>query len=212
LKINEIFYSIQGEGTNAGRPCIFIRTSGCNLNCNWCDTKYHTEYEEMPVKKIVQELDNWNCSLVEITGGEPFLQSDILELVDTLLELGYEVNIETNGTQHATEVSDDVKLVVDIKCPSSGNAWNVNTSKLLLDELIGTDEIKFVVADDVDLKFASNMIHTYLKSFQGTILFSPVFGKMDLNKLVNFVKKLCDNRVRVQVQLHKIIWGNKKGV
>jgi 7-carboxy-7-deazaguanine synthase len=213
MKINEIFYSIQGEGTNVGKPCIFIRTSGCNLNCSWCDTKYHNEGKEMSIKEIISEIENYKCNLVEITGGEPFLQKAILELVDVLIALDYEITVETNGTQLLMEeVCDAVKLIVDIKCPSSGNKWDRSINYFDVDILTKNDEIKFVVATDEDLEFSTKFIKQFLTSFSGAILYSPVFDKMDLNKLVNHVKNLNDDRVRMQIQLHKIIWGNKKGV
>ena len=212
MRINEIFYSIQGEGTNVGRPCIFIRTSGCNLNCSWCDTKYHTEFKEMPISKIIKEVQKYNCNLVEITGGEPLVQEDIEFLIAKLQLFNYEISVETNGTQSIAEIDDVIKVILDIKCPSSGNKWKREISSLDMEDLTMDDEIKFVVSDSRDISFAINFIETELNSFRGAILFSPVFGKLKPEQLVGIVKNLGDSRVRMQLQLHKLIWGNKKGV
>ena len=212
MQINEIFYSIQGEGTNAGRPCIFIRTSGCNLNCSWCDTKYHRECTEMTIKEIIEKVHKYNCTLVEVTGGEPLLQKDIKCLLDDLIDHGYTVSVETNGTKTISEIDDYIKMIIDIKCPSSGNRWDRLKSNLDMEDLAEGDEIKFVISNEEDFNFAKEFIRKYLKSFLGVILFSPVFGKMESEQLVEIVKKLGDERVRMQLQLHKLIWGNKKGV
>lgn len=216
-KVNNIFYSVQGEGTVVGKPCIFVRFSGCTLNCKWCDTKYHTEYKEMTVAQIVNKIKKYPCNLVEFTGGEPLLHKDVI--IEVIKKLGplYTNLIETNNTL-PLDLPDiaDIHYIVDIKCPSSGCEFDGSNKiqTLNLHNLDYWNEIKFVVEDETDLVFAQTVISEHLIEFRGVIIFSPVFGKMKLERLVQFIKTLGrDTRVRMQLQLHKLIWPvNKRGV
>ena len=216
MKVNEIFYSIQGEGSHAGSPCIFVRLSGCNLSCSWCDTTYHNEGQHMTVDEVFKAIQQYDCKLVEITGGEPLLQKEELEeLAQELYHNGYSILIETNNTIRPTfalKLYVD-KFIVDVKCPSSGAPFDEKGSKVL--EYWGIrDEIKFVVADVLDFGFAVDVMDKHLRHFQGNIYFSPVWGQMIFQNLANYVRDLGnDPRVRMQIQMHKIIWDvNRRGV
>lgn len=209
LIVNEIFYSLQGESTYAGRRCIFIRLAGCPLNCVWCDTKYaKNEGEELTVKRILEIIKSWDCNLVEITGGEPLMQRNSILLMRELLKLGYEVMLETSGAFSIREVPDGVKIIMDIKCPSSGesdkNLWDN------LRFLKETDEIKLVIADLNDYIWAKNIIKEKLLGLRCQILLSAVWGKLEVKKLAEWILK-DSLSTRLQIPLHKIIWGDTTG-
>jgi len=210
LKVNEIFYSIQGESSYAGLPCVFIRLTGCNLRCSYCDTKYtYTEGEDLEFAEIIQKTLPYQCSLIEITGGEPLIQKETPFLIHRLLESGYKVLLETNGSQDISKIDERCVRIVDIKCPSSREEAQNDLANLT--RLTEKDEIKFVIGDRVDYEYAKNILHkNTIKAHH--IHFSPVFGKLKLDDLVRWILKDSLN-VRLQVQAHKIIWGlEQKGV
>ena len=205
LIVNEIFKSIQGESSYTGRPCIFIRLTGCNLRCSWCDTEY-AFYEGQPksVKDIMAAIDPLGVPLVEITGGEPLLQSEVYDLMNALLAKNYEVLLETGGGVSIAKVPKRVIKILDVKCPGSGedakNLWDN------LDHLHPHDEVKFVLKDRADYEWSLDVIQRRDIHQKAQVLFSPVYDTLGLKELATWV--LADNLpVRVQTQLHKIIWG-----
>jgi 7-carboxy-7-deazaguanine synthase len=206
MKINEIFYSLQGEGMWTGRPNIFIRTSGCNLRCTFCDTRYaYEEGKEMSINEILKEITKYNCQFVCITGGEPLLQEDIYELIKTLLERNYYIIIETNGSISIEKLVKYNKLVIslDIKCPTS-NMNNKNQLKNI-DLLRQDDQIKFVIKNISDYKYAKNIIYNYKPICD--VFFQPVWGE-NPKKIAEWI--IADGlNVKLSLQLHKIIWGSK---
>jgi 7-carboxy-7-deazaguanine synthase len=199
MKIAEIFKSLQGEGKNQGRPCLFIRLAGCNLHCLWCDTAYaQTGGIEMSLDTILEQARCLNPSYVCITGGEPLLQADDLEqLLVSLHQSGTEIDVETNGTIDFTRIQPYASLCMDVKCPSSGEQSDL----ALLDRLRPRDSVKFVVQDEMDCRYAREIISSH--RIPGEIFFSPVSGS-DFGPLVRFILA-NDLPVRFQVQLHKII-------
>ncbi len=204
IRITEIFYSIQGESTHAGRPCIFIRLTGCNLRCTWCDSAYtFTGGEPMSVDQILETIRKWDCRLVEVTGGEPLAQKESFALIGRLADAGYEVLIETSGSIDIEPVDARAKIVLDVKCPGSGeerkNFWP-NLAKLR-----AGDEVKFVIADRADYDYAVGVIRDH--DLEGRpLLFSPVWGAIGLEDLAAWI--LAEGiDARLQVQLHKLIWG-----
>ena len=206
LTVNEIFYSIQGESDHVGRPCVFVRLTACDLRCVWCDTPYaFHEGRKFEVSEIVAEVERYRCGLVEITGGEPLLQEDVYPLMDRLLESGVTVLLETGGHLSVARVPPAVIKVIDVKCPGSGetdrNAWD-NLSRLE-----GHDQVKFVITDRVDYEFARDLVRQHgLETRCAALLFSPVHGVLPPARLADWV--LADRLpVRLQVQLHKYVWG-----
>jgi 7-carboxy-7-deazaguanine synthase len=205
LTINEIFKSIQGESSFTGLPCIFIRLTGCNLRCTWCDTEY-AFYEGKPksVQDIMDAIEPLGVPLVEITGGEPLLQDAVYDLMNALLAKNFKVLVETGGGISVEKVPERVIKILDIKCPGSGEA-----SKNLwdnLDHLNPEDEVKFVLADRADYEWSRKILDRTQVHKKVKVLFSPVYDKLNLKELAAWV--LEDNLpVRVQTQLHKVIWG-----
>ena len=205
LTINEIFHSIQGESTHAGDPCVFVRLTACDLRCTWCDTEYaFYEGRKMSIDDVVQRVDSYGCPLVEITGGEPLLQDDVYELMDRLLAGGHTVMLETGGHRPIDRVPKDVIKIVDVKCPGSGESSKNDWQNLA--RLAPHDELKFVIADRDDYEFARDVVCRRLGATAGTVLFSPVHGRLDPKTLSEWV--LADRLpVRIQLQLHKFIWS-----
>jgi len=206
LTINEIFYSIQGESTRAGRPCVFVRLSACDLRCSWCDTPYaFHEGTKRSVDEVVAEVEGHGCPLVEITGGEPLLQEDVYPLMDRLLARGLTVMLETGGHRPVTRVPPAVVKIVDVKCPGSGEASKNDWGNL--DRLSPHDELKFVVQDRADYEFARELIGRHaLASRCAAILISPVHGVLDPKTLSDWM--LADHLpARLQLQMHKYIWS-----
>ena len=204
LKINEIYYSIQGEGTKAGLPCVFIRLTYCNLRCTYCDTEYaFFEGNDLSIGDIIQKVRVYNCSLVEITGGEPLVQEESLILMKQLADCGFEVLLETGGSLPIKNIDARVKIIMDFKTPSSGmlkkNIYeNINFLKK-------EDEVKFVIGSREDYLWSKDIIEKYALDKKIEILFSVVFGKLLPVELVNWI--LEDKLdVRFQLQLHKFIW------
>ena len=212
MKINEIFYSIQGESSFMGLPCIFIRFATCNLRCTYCDTEYaFHEGREMSVGEVLAAIANYPSRLVLITGGEPMLQESIHHLFSGLLELGYTVCLETGGQVFLDAVDPRVHKIMDLKCPSSGmEGHNLYRN---VECLTHADEVKFVVGDRFDFDWACDVIRRYdLSSRVDTVLFSPVYQKLPYDILAHWVLD-SGLPVRMQLQLHKIIWpGVMRGV
>jgi 7-carboxy-7-deazaguanine synthase len=206
LIVNEIFQSLQGESTCAGCPCVFVRLTGCDLRCRWCDTTYaFHEGREASVDEVVRAVEAYGCPLVEITGGEPLLQEDVYPLMQRLLESGHAVLLETGGHQDLSRVPAAVAKVVDIKCPASGEAATTRWANL--DRLTARDEVKFVIEDRADYVYARGVVNEHgLDRRCRAVLFSPVHGALDPKTLASWV--LADRLgVRVQLQIHKYIWG-----
>ena len=206
LTVNEIFHSIQGESTYAGRPCVFVRLTACDLRCTWCDTPYaFHEGEKRSVSDVVEAVEEYGCPLVEITGGEPLLQEDVYELMNRLLDRGRTVLLETGGHRPTTRVPDGVITILDVKCPGSGESARNDASNL--ERLSPRDEVKFVVQDRTDYEFAREVIVRHdLPHRAAAILMSPVHGVLDPKLLSEWI--LADRLpVRLQMQLHKFIWS-----
>ncbi|MGE3178421.1 MAG: radical SAM protein [Vicinamibacterales bacterium] len=212
LTINEVFHSIQGESSRVGQPCVFVRLTGCDLRCSWCDTPYaFHEGHKRTVDDVVEEVEGYGCHLVEITGGEPLLQEDVYPLMDRLLALGHTVLIETGGQRSIERVPPQVVKVVDVKCPGSGEASKNDWANLT--RLMPHDEVKFVVADRTDYEFAREVVRRHdLPSRCAAVLLSPVHGVLDPKTLAEWM--LADRLpARLQVQLHKYIWpATQRGV
>ncbi|MBQ3686121.1 MAG: radical SAM protein [Candidatus Methanomethylophilaceae archaeon] len=208
MRICEIFRSIQGEGLTMGLPTTFVRTVGCNLRCSWCDTQYSMEGgEEMSLDEIMEAVGD--ARTVCVTGGEPLLQPDMPELIGRLLDAGKRVVVETNGAIDISFVPDSpmVMISMDVKCPSSGMTDRMLESNM---RIIGAkDQLKYVIADDADYEFA--VAHLRSHSPEASVIFTPVGGTERLEWLV--ARVLEDGiEARVLPQLHKIIWGDRKGV
>lgn len=205
LMVNEIFKSIQGESSFTGLPCIFIRLTGCNLRCTWCDTEYaFYEGKSKSVQDIMEAIEPLGIPLVEITGGEPLLQDGVYDLMNALLEKNYQVLVETGGGVSVAKVPKRVIKILDVKCPGSGeeskNLWDN------LDHLNPEDEVKFVLADRADYEWSRDILDRCKIPQKVQVIFSPVYDRLDLKELAAWI--LEDNLpVRVQTQLHKVIWG-----
>jgi len=208
MKINEIFYSLQGEGKWTGLPNIFIRTTGCNLRCSFCDTKYaYEEGEELTVKQIKDLIKKYSCKKVCITGGEPLDQDKIKILIDELSKKDYEIIIETNGSIDLKQVINKKNLIIscDIKCPSSEMHEKMFFDNIRI--LREKDQLKFVIQDKKDYEYAKEIISEYKPKC--TIFFQPTYKK-EPKELAEWILK--DNlNVRLGLQIHKIIWGETKG-
>jgi len=213
IKVNEIFISIQGESTRAGLPCVFIRLTGCNLRCSYCDTTY--AYEEgalMEIRDILEKVKSLNCPLVEITGGEPLIQDETPQLIKGLLDAGYTVLLETNGSKDISTVDRHCIKIMDIKCPSSGEEAHNDLENLI--RLNQGDELKFVIADkrDYDFAFETLTMIPADKKDSISINFSPCFGRLEPRELSEWILKDKLN-IRLNMQLHKYIWPpDKRGV
>ena len=211
LKVNEIYKSIQGESTFSGLPCIFIRLTFCNLRCSYCDTEYaFHEGTDMQISDIIKKVNQLNCNLVEVTGGEPLVQDGCIDLLESLISNGNKILIETGGALTIEKIPAEVTIILDIKCPSSDmcdkNLWSN------IDLIKKTDEIKFVIGDKKDYEWSKNIIKEYNLLNKCKVLFSPVYNKIESKEMVEWILK--DNlNVRFQTQLHKSIWpSNTKGV
>ena len=204
IKVNEIYFSIQGESSKAGLPCVFVRLTYCNLRCSYCDTEYaFFEGKYLSIEEIVSEVKKYNCQLVEITGGEPLVQNESLLLMKSLADDGFEVMIETGGSLPIKEIDPRVMVIMDLKCPSSGMLKKNLYENI--DCLKPTDEVKFVLGSKEDYDWAKQTIGNYRLTEKTAVLFSVVFGKLEPVKVVNWI--LEDNlSVRFQLQMHKFIW------
>jgi len=211
LKINEIYHSIQGESSYSGLPCVFVRLTYCNLRCSYCDTEYaFYEGKDMSIKQIIKKINSYKCNLVEITGGEPLIQKNCIKLINELEKNNKKVLIETGGSLSIQNISKKTHIILDLKCPSS-NMENKNLWANL-DYIKKTDEIKFVVGNKADYEWTKNIIKKYDLENKCHLLISPVYDKIDNEKIINWILK--DNlKIRFQIQLHKEIWDkDKKGV
>ncbi len=205
LTVNEIFYSIQGESTRAGQPCVFVRLTACDLRCSWCDTPYaFHEGSKMSVDDVIARVEGYGCGLVEITGGEPLLQADVYPLMERLLAAGRTVMLETGGHRSIERVPRDVRKIVDVKCPGSGESGKNDWANL--SRLAPHDEVKFVIADRRYYEFARDVISRYdLGSRAAAVLLSPVHGALEPRLLSEWI--LADRLpARLQLQIHKYIW------
>lgn len=208
LNVNEIFYSIQGESTFTGLPSVFIRLTGCNLRCSYCDTSYaFEEGSELTLDSVLENVLSYECHLVEITGGEPLLQSDTPELARLLIARGMTVLVETNGSQNIDLLPDPVIRIMDIKCPGSGfdkqNDWT-NIRRLR-----PRDEVKFVILNRGDFQWACEVIRRYQLDQKASVLLSPVMDALHPRTLAKWMLNEHMS-VRLQLQLHKILWSRKE--
>jgi 7-carboxy-7-deazaguanine synthase len=205
MRVTEIFHSIQGESSFVGQPCVFIRLTGCPLRCAWCDTEYaFYGGNEQSMEDILGKVKSYGCRLVEITGGEPLAQSDAVPLITTLCEQGYDVLIETSGAIDTAAVDTRAHVILDVKCPGSGMSDRMHWPNL--DRLSMKDEAKFVLADRADYEWARQVLERHELAIRCTVLMSPVFGSLDPRQLAEWV--LADRLpVRLQLQLHKLIWA-----
>jgi len=211
LKVNEIYYSIQGESSKSGLPCVFVRLTYCNLRCTYCDTEYaFYEGEDKSIAEIINEVKKYNCKLIEVTGGEPLVQKECLELMKKLCDEGFDVMLETGGSLPIKDVDNRVLIIMDLKCPSSKmekkNLYeNINYLK-------PKDELKFVIGNREDYDWSKEIISKYDLINKSEILFSVVFGELEPVTLVNWIiEDKLD--VRYQLQMHKYIWHPEtKGV
>ena len=205
LKINEIYASIQGESSHTGLPCVFIRLTGCNLRCSWCDTAYaFYDGKNLTVEETLQKVETFGLPLVEITGGEPLLQEDVYPLMETLLKKGYRVMLETSGALPIDKVPEKVIKILDIKCPGSGEEKKNHLENLKF--LSSHDEVKFVLLDRADYEWSRDLLRKYDLAPSTQVLFSPVYDKLNLKDLSQWILK--DRlAVRLQTQLHKVIWS-----
>ena len=204
MKINEIYKSIQGESTYAGRPCVFVRTSGCNLRCEWCDTPHaFHEGREMSLEEILDQVRRHGIDLVELTGGEPLLQKDAPRLISELLDRGHTVLVETSGSLDIRAVDPRAVVIMDIKCPGSGMSEVMRWDNI--PALKATDQVKFVIKDRADFDWAAEILEKYPELKRRPVLFSPVFGAMDPRLLAEWILG-AGLPVRLQLQIHKYIW------
>lgn len=211
IKINEIYFSIQGESSKAGLPCVFIRLTYCNLRCTYCDTEYaFYEGKDYTIEQILDEIKKYNCRLVEVTGGEPLVQEECIDLMKKLCDEGYEVMLETGGSLSVKDVDPRVMIIMDLKCPSSGMLKKNLYENI--DYIKPTDEVKFVIGSREDYEWSKDIIEKYNLAAKCSILFSVVFGELEPVTLVEWI---LDDKlsVRFQLQMHKFIWElDTKGV
>jgi 7-carboxy-7-deazaguanine synthase len=207
LRVTEIFYSIQGESTHAGRPCAFVRLTGCPMRCVWCDSEYtFTGGEHLSIDDVIGQVRATGCNLVEVTGGEPLAQPEAFELITRLCDEGHEVLVETGGYVSTESVDPRARIVLDVKCPGSGedarNHWP-NLDVLRADK----DEVKFVIANRSDWDFARDIIQRFdLEKRARAVLISPIWNGVDLPEVAGWITS-SGLDVRMQLQMHKYIWG-----
>ena len=206
LRVTEVFRSIQGESTHAGRPCAFIRLTGCPMRCVWCDSEYtFSGGQHLPIDDVIDQVRAFGCNLVEVTGGEPLAQAEAFTLIERLCDQGYEVLVETGGYFSTERVDPRAKIILDVKCPASGeearNHWP-NLERLRP----GKDEVKFVIASQEDWLYARKVIEQYQLDKRSTVLISPAWDTIDLKSLADWVAA-SGLDVRMQLQLHKYVWG-----
>lgn len=205
LKVNEIFKSIQGESTHVGLPCVFVRLTGCNLRCRYCDTEYaFYDGKDMSVEQVLTTIHSYGVRLVEITGGEPLLQQEVYPLMQKLLDQGYKLLLETSGAISIKDVPKGVFKIMDLKCPGSGEESKNDYGNIQF--LTAQDEVKFVLSDRKDYEWSRDTLHRHTLDQKCQVLFSPVYGKLNIKDLAGWI---LEDRlsVRLQTQLHKIIWG-----
>jgi len=210
LDVCEIYQSLQGEGACAGRRCVFVRLAGCNLRCSYCDTSYAQSdrgADRMSVGDLLDTVAGYECTLVEVTGGEPLLQAGTINLLDRLLAAAYDVLLETNGSLDISHVPSGVKRIIDVKTPGSGMAErNLWTN---LECVTGDDEVKFVICDRRDYDWAVDVVARYNLVGRAALLFSSAHGRLEVRRLAEWI---LDDRldVRLNLQLHRIIWPDRE--
>jgi len=206
MRITEIFHSIQGESSYVGQPCVFVRLTGCPLRCTWCDTDYaFYGGQERSIDEVLAQVQDYECPLVEVTGGEPLVQIECLPFMTRLCDAGYTVLIETSGAVDIAPVDPRVHVILDVKCPGSAMTDRMHWPNL--SRLTAKDEAKFVLADRADYDWAREILAQYDLGVRCKVLFSPVFGKVDVRELAEWI--LADRLpVRFQIQLHKHIWAS----
>jgi 7-carboxy-7-deazaguanine synthase len=205
MRITEIFHSIQGESSYAGQPCVFVRLTGCPLRCTWCDTDYaFYGGHECSIDEVLAKVQTYGCRLVEVTGGEPLVQPESLPLMTRLCDAGYTVLLETSGAVDIAPVDPRAHVILDVKCPGSGMTDRMHWPNL--SQLGDKDEAKFVMADRADYDWAREILTQYDLASRCPVLFSPVFGSLDVRQLAEWT--LADRLpVRFQLQMHKYIWA-----
>jgi 7-carboxy-7-deazaguanine synthase len=204
MRVTEIFFSIQGEGTRAGRPCVFVRFTGCDLRCGYCDTAYAFHGgRDMGRGEILAEVARHACKLVLLTGGEPLLQRELPDLSRDLLERGYEVLVETHGQRPLAALPREVVRIVDVKTPGSGE---VTADFAYLDALAPHDEVKFVVCSESDWRWSLEVIRRHRLERRVALLVSPVHGAVEPKDLARWILE-SGVEARLNLQLHKVIWG-----
>ncbi|NWF74932.1 MAG: 7-carboxy-7-deazaguanine synthase QueE [Nitrospirae bacterium] len=205
MRISEIFHSIQGESSHVGQPCVFVRLTGCPLRCTWCDTDYaFYGGQERSIDEVLALVHDYGCPLVEVTGGEPLVQPECLPFMTRLCDAGYKVLLETSGAVDIAPVDPRVHVILDVKCPGSGMTDRMHWPNL--SHLAVKDEAKFVLADRADYNWAREILAQYDLASRCRVLFSPVFAKLDVRELAEWI--LADKLpVRFQIQLHKHIWA-----
>ena len=207
LNITEIFYSLQGEAREVGIPTVFVRLTGCPLRCNYCDTAYAFKGNNpLSIEQIVSEISKYKTHYVCVTGGEPMAQSNCLGLLDTLIEKGYKVSMETSGSIDISEVNKNVSIVMDLKTPSSTEQHQNRYENIVL--LENKDQLKFVIASKSDFDWCCSILEN--NEILSDVLFSPVYESLKPAQLADWILEKQLN-VRLQVQLHKILWGDEKG-
>ena len=207
LNITEIFYSLQGEAKEVGIPTVFVRLTGCPLRCNYCDTAYAFKGNNpLSIESIMEQVEKYNTRYVCVTGGEPMAQSNCLILLDTLIEAGYKVSMETSGSIDISPVNKKVSVVMDLKTPSSTEKSQNRYENIAL--LESKDQLKFVIASRSDFDWCCNILESY--DVLSDVLFSPVYESLKPVDLADWILEKQLN-VRLQVQLHKLLWGDQKG-
>jgi 7-carboxy-7-deazaguanine synthase len=204
MLVTEIFHSIQGESSYTGLPCVFVRLTGCPLRCSWCDTNYiFYGGTQMTLEAVLERVQQYDCRLVEVTGGEPLHQPEARPLVHALCDEGYDVLIETSGAVDVSGVDPRARLVMDVKCPGSHMSDRMVWTNL--ERLRRQDEVKFVISDRADYDWAVSIVQRHHLTSRCTVLFGPVFGKLEPRQLAEWI--LTDRlQVRFQMQLHKYVW------
>ncbi len=205
MRVTEIFHSIQGESSYAGQPCVFVRLTGCPLRCTWCDTDYaFYGGHDCSIDEVLAKVQTYGCRLVEVTGGEPLAQTESLPLMARLCDADYTVLLETSGSIEIAPVDPRVHIILDVKCPGSGMTERMHWPNLA--GLTAKDEAKFVLADRADYDWAKEILARHHLADCCSVLFSPVFGSLDLRQLAEWI--LADRLpVRFQLQMHKYIWA-----
>jgi 7-carboxy-7-deazaguanine synthase len=204
MRVTEIFFSIQGEGSRAGRPCVFVRFTGCDLRCGYCDTAYAFQGgSEMTAGEILDAVARHPSRFVLLTGGEPMLQKDVPALAEELVGRGYEVAVETHGQRPVDELPPSVIRIVDVKTPGSGET---TTDFGYLDRLMPHDEVKFVVCSEEDFRWSAAVVRRHRLEERVEVLFSPAWGRVEARDLARWLLE-SGLDARLSLQIHKVVWG-----
>lgn len=213
MKISEIFYSIQGEGAQIGEPTVFLRLFACDLRCSWCDTMYAVEgndFEELEIEEVFRKIEELGCRRICITGGEPLIQKkELIPLVERLIDSGYFIVLETSGHKKPPEIFNSASCIISMDCKCPGSGMHEKMDFQLFEDLKEKDQLKFVIKDKVDYDYAKSILNRF--NISAMVIFQPVYG-INIAELSDMILKDKLNNVRVLPQLHKIIWGDKRGV